>query len=88
MWRMDTATLAPVISKAEAIAAYDGNASALARALGVTPQAIYQWPDGPVAEGYALKLFYVLKPKYFADRAVDNDDDPDADRVGPAVETA
>ena len=50
------------ITKADAIAAFDGNASALARALKVTPSAIYQWPDGPIAEGYALKLTFVLKP--------------------------
>jgi hypothetical protein len=54
------------ITKAEAIAAYDGNASALARALGITPSAIYQWPDGPVAEFYALKLRFVLKAEHFA----------------------
>lgn len=53
------------ISKAEAIAAYGGNASALARALNVTPSAVYQWPEGPIAEGYALKLRYVLKPGVF-----------------------
>lgn len=54
------------ITKAEAIAAYGGNASALARALGITPSAIYQWPEGPVAEVYALKLRFVLKPDVFA----------------------
>lgn len=53
------------ITKAEAIAAYGGNASALARALGITPSAIYQWPDGPVAEVHALKLRFVLKPDVF-----------------------
>ena len=53
------------ISKSAAIAAYDGNAAALARALGITPSAIYQWPDGHIAEGYALKLRYVLKPEVF-----------------------
>lgn len=85
---MDTATLTPVITKAEAIAAYDGNASAFARAIGVTPQAIYQWPEGPIAEGYALKLFFVLKPRHFADQASGGpDEDPDAGRIGPAVET-
>lgn len=55
------------ISKAEAIAAYGGNASALARALKVTPSAVYQWPEGPIAEGYALKLRYVLKPAVFGE---------------------
>ena len=53
------------ITKVEAIAAYDGNASALARALKVTPSAVYQWPDGPIADVYALKLRFVLKPDVF-----------------------
>ena len=53
------------ISKAEAVAAFDGNTAALARALGITPSAVYQWPDGPIAEGYALKLRFVLKPDVF-----------------------
>lgn len=58
------------ISKAEAIRAYGGNASALARALGITPQAIYQWQDGEIDEGYALKLWFVLKPDVFAGREI------------------
>jgi transposase-like protein len=54
------------ITKDQAIAAYGGNASALARALGITPQAVYQWDDGPIDEGHALKLRFVLKPEVFA----------------------
>lgn len=50
------------ISKAAAIHAYGGNAAALARALGITPAAVYQWPDGPIGEVHALKLRFVLKP--------------------------
>ena len=57
------------ITKAQAIEAYGGNASALARALGITPSAIYQWPEGPIAEGHALKLRFVLKPEVFAPSA-------------------
>lgn len=53
------------ISKAEAIAAYGGNASKLARALRITPSAVYQWPDGPIDERHALKLRFVLKPEVF-----------------------
>lgn len=53
------------ISKTRAIEAYDGNAAALARALGVTPSAVYQWPEGPIAERYALKLYFILKPGFF-----------------------
>lgn len=61
--RMDTDS----ISKAQAIAAYDGNTAALARALGITPSAIYQWPDGPIGEVHALKLRFVLKPDVFGE---------------------
>lgn len=53
------------ITKQQAIEVYGGNASALARALNISPAAIYQWSDGPIAEGYALKLRFVLKPGAF-----------------------
>ena len=65
------------ISKSQAIEAYGGNASALARALGITPSAIYQWPDGPVAEVYALKLRFVLKPHLFALEPSESRSQPD-----------
>lgn len=57
------------ITKSQAVAAYAGNTAALARALNITPSAIYQWPDGPIAEGYALKLQFVLKPDVFGSGA-------------------
>ena len=54
------------ISKSEALAAYEGNASALARDLDITPQAIYQWPeDKPIPDLQAMKLRFVLKPELF-----------------------
>lgn len=59
----------PDITKDKAIAAYGGNASALARALGITPSAVYQWPDGPIDERWALKLAFVLKPDFFGSAA-------------------
>ena len=59
----------PKITKEQAISAYEGNASALARALGITPSAVYQWPDGPIDERWALKLAFVLKPRQFGDSA-------------------
>ena len=44
------------ITKDAAIQAF-GNASELARAIGTTPQAIYQWPDGkPIPEGRQWQL--------------------------------
>ncbi len=59
----------PPISKATAIAAYDGNASALARDLGISPQAVYQWPDeGGIPEAQALRLRFLVKPEYPWDR--------------------
>lgn len=53
------------ITKSEAIAAFGGNASSLARALEITPQAVYQWPEGPIDERHALKLRFVLCPDVF-----------------------
>lgn len=59
---------APIeITKAEAVDAYGGNQAALARALGVTRQAVSAMAEGPLAERYALKLRYVLKPELFGD---------------------
>ena len=59
----------PEITKDQAISAYGGNAAALARALGITPSAVYQWLEGPIDERWALKLAFVLKPGVFGDAA-------------------
>lgn len=71
------------ITKSQAVTAYDGNTAALARALKITPSAIYQWPDGPIAEGYALKLQFVLKPGVFGQGA-DEVSQPPAANEAPA----
>ena len=55
----------PTITKEEAISAYSGNASALAKALGITPSAVYQWSEGFIAERWALKLRFILRPDVF-----------------------
>lgn len=73
----------PRITKEEAIAAYDGNAAALARALGITPSAVYQWPDGQIDDLWALKLRFVLMPAHFQALQRPGDDDLDADRIVP-----
>lgn len=53
------------IIKEDAIAAY-GTGVALAEALKIAPEAVYQWKDGqPIPEKQALKLRYVLKPLIF-----------------------
>lgn len=54
-----------VITKQQALSAYGGSQAALGRALGVTRQAVHAMPDGPLAEGHALKLRFVLKPDVF-----------------------
>ncbi|WP_139146344.1 MULTISPECIES: Cro/CI family transcriptional regulator [Gammaproteobacteria] len=77
----------PRITKEEAIAAYDGNAAALARALGITPSAVYQWPEGQIDDLWALKLRFVLMPAHFQKLQRPPQDDPDADRIVP-VEVA
>lgn len=38
------------ITKAEALAAFDGNRTALARFLGIRQQAVSAWLDGPIPE--------------------------------------
>jgi hypothetical protein len=53
------------ITKEQALAAYDGNGAALARALNITPSAVSQWPEGPIGEVHALKLRFLLKPEVF-----------------------
>lgn len=51
------------VTKAMALRAYEGNASALARALDISPQAVYQWSDkDPIPEVHALRLRFVLRP--------------------------
>jgi len=76
----------PRITKEEAIAAYDGNAAALARALGITPSAVYQWPDGQIDDLWALKLRFVLMPTHFQALEAPSHD-PDSGRIVP-VEVA
>jgi len=79
----------PDITKEQAISAYEGNASALARALGITPSAVYQWPDGPIDERWALKLAFVLKPAEFGPESPGVCRTPDvADLSGEAAPTA
>ncbi|WP_414606040.1 Cro/CI family transcriptional regulator [Stenotrophomonas pavanii] len=73
----------PRITKEEAIAAYDGNAAALARALGITPSAVYQWPDGQIDDLWAMKLRFVLMPAHFQALERPPENDPDADRIVP-----
>ena len=53
------------ITKAQALALYNGNGAALARALGIGRAAVSKWPEGPIPEGYALKIRYVLRPECF-----------------------
>lgn len=55
----------PII-KEDAIAAYGGIGTELAKALGITPSAVYQWKDGePIPNEQALKLRFVLRPDVF-----------------------
>jgi hypothetical protein len=54
-----------MITKEKAIAAYK-NASVLARALDICPQAVYQWEDGkPIPRLQEMRLRYELKPRAF-----------------------
>lgn len=56
------------ILKEDALAAYGGVGTELAKALGITPSAVYQWPDGkPIPNEQALRLRYVLRPDVFGE---------------------
>lgn len=46
----------PTITKAQALAAFDGNQSALARFVSVTRQAVQKLPNGPLPPKYVLAL--------------------------------
>lgn len=70
------------ITKEQAVAAYGGNQAALARALGVTRQAVSAWPDGLIDERHALKLRFMLKPEVFGDQPAP------AARLPPSAEAA
>jgi len=51
------------ILKEQAVAMF-GSASALARALGIKPQAVSQWAAGePIPERHQLRLRYEVLPK-------------------------
>ncbi len=52
------------ITKKEAIGMFRTKAN-LAKALGVTNQAVGQWPDGPIPQKQALKIRFILKPELF-----------------------
>jgi transposase-like protein len=59
-----------IITKEHALAAYGNIGSDLAKALGITPSAVYQWRDGEaIPNEQALKLRYVLKPEVFGEPA-------------------
>jgi DNA-binding XRE family transcriptional regulator len=50
------------LTKSQAIAEFGGNQAELARALGLTRQAISRFKDGPLPERYDLKLRFVILP--------------------------
>lgn len=64
----------PRISKTEAVAAYGGSQAALARALGVSRQAVHKQPEGPIPELWELKLRYELRPDIFGPSPQEVDD--------------
>jgi hypothetical protein len=53
-----------VITKKDAIGMFR-NKNRLAKALGITRQAVEKWPDGPIPEKQALKIRYQLRPELF-----------------------
>ena len=51
----------PNITKQQAIETFDGNQSALARAVGISRQAVFKMKDGPVNDEWAKKIRRHLK---------------------------
>jgi hypothetical protein len=62
------------MTKSEALARVNGNASVLARILGLTPQAIYQWRGEriPPLQAYRLRE---LRPEWFLPKKSNQDGD-------------
>lgn len=56
------------MKRSEAIAHYGGNASALARALGIDQSSIYSWKDGEIPIGRQYQLELLTKGALKADR--------------------
>ena len=54
----------PSISKEQAVAAFDGSQAKLARALGISRQAVSK-VQGDIPELWAMKLRYELRPDLF-----------------------
>jgi len=53
------------IAKTQAIRLF-GSRVALAKALGISKEAVYQWPDDkPIPQERALQIRYILKPESF-----------------------
>lgn len=58
------------ITKEQAIAAFGGSIRYLAESLGITPSAVYLWPDGkPIPKLQAMRLRFEIKPEIFGESA-------------------
>ncbi len=54
------------MTKAEALSYFNGNGAALARALGINREAVYQWSDDRIPAAQELRLKYEVLPKMVA----------------------
>lgn len=59
-------TSIPSITKAEALAAFGGNQSSLARFVCVSRQAVHKLPDGPLPPKYVLVLISRMPKKFLS----------------------
>lgn len=58
-----------IVTKEEALAAYNGNATKLAEALKIVPSNVSLWLDGePIPDRHALRLVFILKREVFKDK--------------------
>jgi DNA-binding XRE family transcriptional regulator len=51
------------MTKAEALSYFNGNGAALARALGINREAVYQWSEERIPQAQELRLKYEVIPK-------------------------
>lgn len=51
------------MTKTEALSHFNNNGAALARALDINREAVYQWDEDAIPEAQALKLKYEVLPK-------------------------
>lgn len=80
------ATVEIIVTKEEALEAYNGNATKLAADLKRHPSNISLWADGePIPERHALRLVFILKREFFKDKVPPALKRTKRDKAGPVA---